>query len=113
MIISEEMTRKNISILDFYNVENKKTVLGILSIKVPIDILIHIIDFAGVRFTTYSGSHSDYYKLKINSIISWPKWRERNGYTTYNISETAIECLKKYARREIEKEKLSLIIYGF
>ena len=58
MLISEEMKKKNISILEFYNVNHNKTFVGIMSKKFPKEILTCIIDFAGVRFTTYSGIDS-------------------------------------------------------
>lgn len=113
MIITDELKNKKILIEDFYNVNHDYTLLGVLSKKLPKDIISYIIDLAEIRFTTYSLTTSDYYKYKIESLVSWPKWRKRNGFPVYEVSKVEIEALKKYARREIHNEKLSLLIYGF
>lgn len=115
MIISKEMINNKISIEDFCNVKHNCTLLGVLSKKFPKIIIIHIIDFTGIRFTTYSNCTSEYYKYKINSLLSWPDWRIRNCLPLYEykILDEEIKALKKYARREIYNEKLSLLIYGF
>lgn len=112
MIISKEMKKKNISLIDFSY--GNSSVVGVLSNKLPFDLVKHIIDFACIRFTTYSNATSDYYRFKINSIISWPKWREKNRLIkTYEVSQSCIKKLKRDARRELQNERLSLIIYGF
>ena len=104
MIVSELEKKK----IDFS--ENDFSVIGILFKNFPIELVNSIIDFSNIRFTTYSWVDSNYYRYRINSIISWPKWRERNNLGTYEVS---VDKLKMYARREINNERLSLLIYGF
>ena len=96
MSITEKMKEKGISFQ--YILENiadsDKTVIGVLRKKIPDYLIENIINYIGARFTFYASDYgSNYYKRKINAILSWSIWRERNNLMLLYPCENEIKKL--------------------
>lgn len=115
MLISEKLAKRSLSILEITEQISKpnSTVIGKLIKIFPQEIVNLIIDMVDLRFTNYyDGYGSNYYKYKINALLSWSKWRKKNSFPVYNPCDLEIKKLKEYGRKELKNEILSMLIYG-
>ena len=98
MLISKKLAERSLSIPEITEqISNPdSTVIGKLIKILPQDIVNLIIDMVDLRFTNYYDGHgSNYYKYKINSLLSWSKWRKRNSLPQYNLNVWQIKKLKE------------------
>lgn len=91
--------------------DNNKTVVNVLRNKrIPEPVIQYIMDLSGVVHTIYN--MSEYYKNKVKNAISWVEWRERNNIRLMYPCTYEINRNRYFGKIEIEKEKISKLIYG-